>query len=1127
MRVSPVCLPTALWVLASCVCAAQTIADPITPELEGYLKPLQLDESAYGCGPLLEPGRTLYVAVDGDDAADGLSPETAWRTINRGLRNLAAGDTLLIGDGEYREPSMQPNAAGEPGRPIRIMAQPKARVIVNCGKLVGPFSPSADLPHVYQAPLTEMEFPDVWEADSLVTLQDAACRDRLTELPGTYLFDPQAGAIFVHFSDGRSGEGRFVEVRRSFRGIELNTAYVHLQGIWFKHGWEAVLIRRGHHNTVEDCAFFANSQHGLCVRVEAHHNLLKNNYGFGNPMRGTILMSGNAGENLFLGNRCDPSRPTVRTRGSDYHYAMNNYSGDAGPANLIIGNFLNDTLSFRWKPPVKQTVFEGNIAVGSVYSQKARWAERTPADRMVIRDNVILGHVSWEGGLGHEDGNGAWLDEDKVFVNNYHADGDAEAVAAARFADPAYLDYRLQSDSPLIGAGPGGIDVGAYPSQTGRILYVGPAGDDANPGTSERLALRTLAAAAGALQLGDTLYVMSGEYPEALAIAASGTADAPITVRAYHRERVALPGLVLDGASIHVEGFTISGAPGDGVLVTGADTTLRRLLVSGCPGAGVRARGAAGLTAEHCTLAGSRVGIALDDGATGAELRSCVIARNADAQITADDDARAGSRAYNCCISGAGDASVPLATLIDCIATDPGFVDAAHGDYRLAWDSPARYLGEFSRAAGSESALERTAELSDIRAAAQAETAVIRWQTPDFDTTGAVRYRRAGNGPWLRAEDTEQGSIHAIGIGGLAPATEYEFAVDVDNRRGPGASSPPGAFTTAATSRAPATLYVAPTGDDSADGLTPQSAWQTIRQACFCVQPGDTVLVAPGEYRHPIAPIISGRPDRRITFRAHGDDEAIINGMAVLDALVSLKDKHNVTVEGFCLDTGSSGWFIAPNLVELADCEDVEILNCRRHMPAGAAVADNAEEFWASAGVEAIGCKNLRIEGNVIWAARYPLRVFGCENVLVKNNTFADKSVVTIQIGDTGLGARGLRFVNNLLYESRSFRNSFFWINQESEYVIDHNLYYATDPSLGLAAIRGTGADPVAAAADLAQWQQISGQEAHSLQADPMFVSAEDRDYRLRPGSPAIGAGEGGAAIGALGVAEDAPAANQ
>ena len=51
-----------------------------------------IDVKSYGAGPMLKPAGTFYVSTAGNDANDGKSLKTAWRTIKRGVRDLRAGE---------------------------------------------------------------------------------------------------------------------------------------------------------------------------------------------------------------------------------------------------------------------------------------------------------------------------------------------------------------------------------------------------------------------------------------------------------------------------------------------------------------------------------------------------------------------------------------------------------------------------------------------------------------------------------------------------------------------------------------------------------------------------------------------------------------------------------------------------------------------------------------------------------------------------------------------------------------------------------------------------------------------------------------------------------------------------
>jgi len=1079
-----------------------------------------VDEAKYGCGPLLHPGHTYYVKPDGDNQADGLSWSTAWSRIAFAVPRLKPGDTLLLREGEYHEHLgfRRDKLLGEPGRPIRIMAAPRHRVVISGAKRVGPFRRLEGTRFTYETGVKKPKdielYTGVWEDDSLTVLEPAASVEEVERLPGTHFFDTAADKLYVRFSDARPGEGRYVRVFRYHRGLCVHGRYVLVKGIWVKHTPFYAVDVGGQHCTFEDCVVFANWGCGFHVGKHARWNLLRCNYGFANEDRGTIRSYGDkCTDNLYLNNRCDPSPASGRSGKINQHWCINNYGGLGARCHLI-GNILNDGRSSRWKPAVRGTVFQGNVAIGAVYcTGTAKLGSTDLRDRMILRGNTILGGVSWSGEpLGPGGFAGDWADSQKVSVNNFMAGGDRATIDAARFADPAWLDYRLQSDSPLVGKAIGGGDRGAFRSCRDRIFYVGPKGDDSAAGTSARLAFKTLGHACEELRAGDTLYVMAGDYTDTLVVSASGTADRPIQVRAFQKKRFTLPGIAVKGSNVQVEGFRVA----NGIVVRGSDVRVQWCVGARAEGAGLLADGAKGLTVNHCTFAHNARGIVLNNGSADVTLRNCIVAHNSECALAIDAASKPGYRGYSTCYFGPGLDAGRIAAEPDSIVADPRFADADRGDYRLSWDSPARYLGEFAPPAGAEPTVPRQAKIAGVEIInVQRDSAVIRWQTPEDDATGLVRFRPKGASKWQSVKAAEQGTDHAAGLVGLEPETEYEFQVAAKNRRGADAASDVLTFHTVAESRAATKLYVSPAGDDAADGRSPKTAWRTLRRASIQALPGDTVLIAPGVYHGIIAPIATGLPGRRITFKRFGDGEAVIDGGQVRGRLCVLARRSFITIDGLtfqaCIPKG-----YPPAHICISDARDVEILNCRTRRLAGRSCAES---------IVADRVQGLRIEGNVFSGQRYNLRSWsGSSDFIIRNNTFGQHSVMAFAIKSTP----NVTIVNNIFCQPKGRGCPYIglWVDRlDCGLVLDHNLY-APAPNMRVVDLReyrqteGGRTETLTIAGDtLAHWQQQSGHGKHSLWADPMFVDVAKGDFRLRPGSPAIGAGPDGATMGACGVA--------
>lgn len=963
------------------------------------------------CLPAVASPVEYFVAEWGFDEADGLSQESAFGTVQRGVEALEAGDTLTILPGEYFGP-VRRAGLGSMEVETRIRALIPGTVLLRGDVAAGELSKVEGFRYIYVMDFDDGEAQVVNELDTLRVLEPVPNLEELEFSPGRFFQDRDNGRLYLSSSDLQSA------LKHDYRVGVVGTHGIYLrepkrvtiEGIgvsgfnragllpWAESSDGAtcgMYIQNGSHSTVRDCQVFFNGR-GIIVSSQSEEsgdNVIEgcmawaNSSGFGGPYGGLSLhqprrdvlrdsvsfLNGHKGINIRVAG--DPAR-----RGEGALSFLSN--------NLAWGNEID----MRIKSAASGHIAERNVALNSV-----EWFESV--------HNLL--------GSGRGAGSDRLQSEDTIMLS-----AERDFDANHEFADPENFDYRLQPTSRFRGTGPDGGDRGPFPYEA-TIFYVSPTGDDAADGLSLSTAWRNPGFAVASLRPGDTLYIEAGVYDDDFVLNDLKAApDGGIAIRGRGRGDVILKGRVVvsDSSGVTFDRLNLGG----GVWLEnnaaiqfkncrfwGGETLLRASLVDGlrithCEFSGFEAAAIDISESDKLFLAGNLFdnrqgpGLALDTpgvvlysdyNSYGNLSTAWSINGVGSAPISGFD---LHSTARDIRIAQSGDRPV-VVNVLDFIVDGPMarpvgvyIPQFVYAPQALAVDGPfIHYVGA------------TTANLEWW--SSENQVFEVRWGEPgELVNTVSLRPENAYHPP------APLDRFSTFSLTGLSPGTTY--AVEI---RQAGDVVAEVEFTTATVDPSPQTLHVAPDGDDRNSGLSEGAAVRSINRAASMARPGDTVLVAPGEYREQVWVRATGAVDRPITFRAAEPGTVILEGgSGLLPSAFAIFNKSHIRVDGFVLRgyrrQGTRG------IITILRGRDIQLTRCfadgraRGFMPELVTAGDAVDLLVKNCvlingwGFVALGnSKGTRIENNVILRVSITTVGFGgSSDAMIRNNIVSDNLAV-------------------------------------------------------------------------------------------------------------------------------------
>lgn len=322
----------------------------------------------------------------------------------------------------------------------------------------------------------------------------------------------------------------------------------------------------------------------------------------------------------------------------------------------------------------------------------------------------------------------------------------------------------------------------------------------------------------------------------------------------------------------------------------------------------------------------------------------------------------------------------------------------------------------------------------------------------------------------------------------------------------------------------PRNYYVSPTGKDDTHGGSRGSPWRTVQFAIDRALPGDRIVLRPGVYPGETVLTHGGIEGSPITIEAEREGAAVLDSRHYANTCLALREAPHVVIRGLevrWFGRGDTFYSFGKAGIAVHDSPNVTVADCKIW-----------NDFWMGwpigSGIAAWRSPGLVADHNVIYQMEQGIRLDRSPRSRITHNTILMNMYGAVKFFYSAEGTvsrdNSFCFSGNDQYlvvyadkkELDTFESDFNNLGTKlrspdpGDEIVPVNPFFRHHGSKAVISLNGQRYNSLRA------WQKATGKDMHSIFADPKYVDPENWDFHLQRDSPNIGAGEGGATMGAL-----------